>query len=180
MARWRPFFQWVLAIPHFIVNYGLGIVRSVCTFIAFFAILFTKRIPDGLYGLLLLTYRYQTRAQVYAVAMKVRYPPFTFATTAADPGDDEIVVAFGEQPALNRWAPLYKWFLAIPLYLIGIAVAIVGFVMVVIAAFTVLFTGRYPEGPHRFLVQATRWGLQVSLYVFLLSDRYPPWWPGND
>ena len=33
IARWRPLFQWFLAIPHFVVSYVLGIVGEIVGFI---------------------------------------------------------------------------------------------------------------------------------------------------
>jgi hypothetical protein len=43
---------------------------------------------------------------------------------------------------LNRWLPLVKWFLAIPHYIVLIALAIASLVVVIIAWFAILFTGR--------------------------------------
>ena len=76
---------------------------------------------------------------------------------------------------LNRWMPLVKWFLAIPHYivlgLLGVAVVVV----VVVAWFAVLFTGRYPRSLFDFVEGVLRWGLRVNAYAFLLvTDRYPP------
>ena len=76
---------------------------------------------------------------------------------------------------LNRWMPLIKWFLAIPhiicLTFLYIAIGIV----VLIAWFAILFTGRYPKGLFDFVVGVVRWDLRVICYAFLLTtDKYPP------
>jgi hypothetical protein len=76
---------------------------------------------------------------------------------------------------LNRWMPLIKWFLAIPhiicLFFLYIAIGIV----VLIAWFAILFTGRYPKGLFDFVVGVMRWDLRVICYAFLLTtDKYPP------
>lgn len=34
LANWRPLVQWLLAIPHFIVLYVLGVVSAVVGFIS--------------------------------------------------------------------------------------------------------------------------------------------------
>jgi len=76
---------------------------------------------------------------------------------------------------LNRWLPLVKWFLAIPHYIVLFFLFFVAFVVVVIAWFAILFTGRYPRGLFDFVVGVGRWALRVDAYAWLLvTDRYPP------
>ena len=41
IANWRPLVNWLLAIPHYIVLYFLGLVASVVAIISWFAIVFT-------------------------------------------------------------------------------------------------------------------------------------------
>jgi hypothetical protein len=76
---------------------------------------------------------------------------------------------------LNRWLPLVKWLLAIPHYIVLVFLYIAAAVVVIIAWFTVLFTGSYPRGMFDFVVGVLRWSLRVAAYAFLLvTDRYPP------
>ena len=87
IARWRPLVAWLLVIPHFIVLYFVQIVAAVCVFIGWFAILFTGKLPEGLAGFPMMLLRYQTRVTTYAMFLQEEYPPFTFDTEGADPGD---------------------------------------------------------------------------------------------
>ena len=76
---------------------------------------------------------------------------------------------------LNRWLPLVKWLLAIPHYIVLVFLYIAAGVVVIIAWFAILFTGRYPRGMFDFVVGVLRWSLRVAAYAFLLvTDRYPP------
>jgi len=76
---------------------------------------------------------------------------------------------------LNRWLPLVKWFLAIPHYVVLCILYIAAVVVVVIAWFAILFTGRYPRGLFDFVGGVIRWHNRVVGYAFLLvTDRYPP------
>ena len=82
---------------------------------------------------------------------------------------------------LERWQPLYKWFLAIPQWFLAIpqyfvlaGLAIAACAGLIAGFFAVLFTGEYPEGIRGFLVSAYRYTLRVEAYVGFLTDRYPP------
>ena len=76
---------------------------------------------------------------------------------------------------LNRWLPLVKWFLAIPHFIVLLFLDRAAIVVVEIAWFAILFTGRYPERMFDFVVGVMRWSLRVTAYAFLLvTDRYPP------
>jgi len=76
---------------------------------------------------------------------------------------------------LNRWLPLVKWLLALPHYIVLAFLYIAVVVVVIIAWFAILFTGRYPQGMFDFVVGVVRWSLRVTAYAFLLvTDRYPP------
>ncbi len=76
---------------------------------------------------------------------------------------------------LNRWLPLVKWLLAIPHYIVLFFLTVAAVVVVIVAWFAILFTGRYPRGMFDFVVGVGRWWLRVQGYAFLLvTDRYPP------
>ena len=76
---------------------------------------------------------------------------------------------------LKRGMPLVKWFLAIPHYIILFFLGIAEFVVVIIAWFAILFTGRFPRSLFDFVVGVYRWYLRVAAYALLLvTDKYPP------
>jgi hypothetical protein len=57
---------------------------------------------------------------------------------------------------LNRWLPLVKWFLAIPHYVVLFFLALASVVVVIIAWFAILITGRYPRALFDFVVGVIR------------------------
>src|SRR6185312_7484029 len=76
---------------------------------------------------------------------------------------------------LNRWLPLVKWLLAIPHAIVLFFLYIAVVVMVIVAWFAILFTGRYPRGIFDFVAGVIRWHNRVVAYALLMvTDRYPP------
>ncbi|RAL68997.1 putative TRANSMEMBRANE PROTEIN [Dehalococcoides mccartyi] len=71
--------------------------------------------------------------------------------------------------------PLFKWFLAIPHYILLAFLGFAAFICTIFAWFTIVFTGKYPKSLFDFVVGVLRWGLRVSAYSSLLiTDIYPP------
>jgi hypothetical protein len=175
ITRWRPLVQWLLAVPHLMVARVLNTLRSVLTLISFFTVLFTKEIPRPLFDAIAMTYRYEWRAMSYALFLHEDYPPFDFRPASADDSaEPHTTLSLTYPDELNRWAPLYKWFLAIPQYFVTLALAVAAVGAVFVGFFAVLFTGTFPLGPRDFIVDAWRYGLRVQAYVGLLTDQYPP------
>ncbi len=175
ISRWRPFVQWLLAIPHLMIAWALRSLRQVLTLISFFTVLFTKRIPQPVFDATVMTYRYEWRAMSYALFLHEDYPPFDFDLSCDDDGSEphtSLRLSYPDQ--LDRWKPLYKWLLAIPHYLVLVALAIASALGVIAGLVAVLITGEYPERLRGFLLSAYRYALRVEAYVGFLTDRYPP------
>ncbi len=172
VQNWRPLVNWLLAIPHLIVLYGLGIAAGVLWLISFFTILFTKKNP--FLGFQAMVLRYQWRVFSYVYWMRNEYPPFEFTVTARDNGVDPATVDVEDPIEMNRWLVLVKWLLAIPQYIVLVFLGIALWVVLVITFFAVLFTGKWPEGMRTFAVGVMRWNTRVSGYILFLTDAYPP------
>lgn len=80
LNRWLPLVKWLLAIPHYIILFFLGVAAIVCVVIAWFAILFTGRYPRGLFDFVEGVFRWTLRVAAYAVLLVTdRYPPFALS-----------------------------------------------------------------------------------------------------
>ena len=75
---------------------------------------------------------------------------------------------------LNRYLPLVKWILALPLYLVGMVYVIYGLAVLIFTWFTILFTGKMPAASGEVLLGVTQYWNRVYGYAFLLvTDEYP-------
>ena len=110
----------------------------------------------------------QTRVDAYVLLLTDEYPSIE--------ENDVVSVTFPEvdAKALNRWLPLIKWFLAIPLYLVGIAYIIYGAFLTLFAWFSILFTGNFPEFCAEGIVGIIAyWNRVVGYALLLVTDEYP-------
>ena len=169
LSRWLIFVKWLLAIPHLIVVYGLGVAASLLTFIAFFAILFTKRYPRELFDFVVNINRWNANVISYLFLLRDDYPPFSW-----DSGLYPVTYEVAYPEELSRWLIFVKWLLVIP-HIIVLSFLFVGMFLALIAAwFAILFTGRFPESLFRFVVGVNRWQLRANAYMNLMCDEYPP------
>jgi hypothetical protein len=78
LNRWMPLIKWLLAIPHYIVLGFLMIGAIFAVVIAWFAIIFTGKYPEGLFNYVVGVFRWGLRVQAYAFLLVTdQYPPFS-------------------------------------------------------------------------------------------------------
>jgi hypothetical protein len=114
--------------------------------------------------------RFSTRVAAYVALMDDAYP-----STDSEQHVHLAVEYPDVEQDLDRWAPLYKWLLAIPHYVV-LAFLGIGAVFAVIGAwFAILATGRYPRVLFTYVEGVLRYATRVTAYVALLTtDEYPP------
>jgi hypothetical protein len=75
---------------------------------------------------------------------------------------------------LKSWLPLVKWFLAIPLYIVGILYAVYALALTFVAWISVVKNGTYPVDKAEQVVKVIAYWNRVYGYALLLvTDEYP-------
>jgi hypothetical protein len=133
-------------------------------------LLFRQKYPRWWFDWNLELQRFSNRVGAYLALMDDRYP--------ATDQHQSVHLDYpypDAQRELNRWLPLVKWLLAIPHYIVLVLLDLAALVVVIVAWFAILFTGRYPRGMFDFVEGVIRWHNRVIAYAWVLvTDRYPP------
>lgn len=169
LSRGLIFIKWLLAVPHYVIVYFLALAWEVVTFIAFFAILFTKKYPEGLFKFSVGVRRWQANVSAYVGLLRDEYPPFSM-----DAGQYAVVYEVDYPAELSRWLIFVKWLLVIPHILVVALLGVVTLLLGIVAWFAILFTGKFPRSLFDFIVGVQRWSERVNGYVSLFTDAYPP------
>lgn len=110
-----------------------------------------------------------TRAVAYALHLTDKYPTFESNPTVAIIFPD---VEGGKK--LNRWLPLVKWILAIPLYVVGAFYLVLTTFVTIGAWFQIFFTGNFPTWAGNVTTGTVRfWNRVYGYSIVLTTDEYP-------
>jgi Domain of unknown function (DUF4389) len=161
-------FRLILAIPHFLVLYVLGIAASVVAVLGWLGALVTGRLPGFAASYLSGYTRWYCRVGAYLLLLTDAYPPFSFEEAAypvrmeASPG------------RLNRLSAAFRLVLAIPAaFVSAIVVSGVSTVVIFIAWLTALVAGRLPGSLHQAFAAVLRYATRYYGYLYLVTDAYP-------
>ena len=113
--RLTTFFRYIVAIPWLIVASLYGIGAQIAAFIAWFAIVFTGRYPEGLYNFNAGYLRMISRVNGFTYLLTDDYPPF-----GGEEGP-QYPIRVGVPPPLdqyNRMKTLFRLIIGIPVYLL--------------------------------------------------------------
>ena len=135
----------------------LGFGAAFVSFIAWFAIVFTGRLPESLGDYLVAVMRYQWRAVTYLYGLTDRYPGFGVVAGYVDPGDYPAVLYSARPTSRRRVTVAFRVILIIPQLVVLYFVNLAAFVVLIIGWFAVVLAGRWPRGLQTFVIGWMRW-----------------------
>jgi hypothetical protein len=182
LSRWWgiPFVgnlvRWVLAIPHLVVLWLLGIVLAFWFFLGWIAILFTGRVPGIVVKLLTEYLQRSARVGGYiGFLLPGGYPPLEPGATS--PVNVQVELSSLE---INRlWGIPFVGFFVRFLVLIPqfIVLSILGLIVglsLIVLWIPILLTGKYPGWAISLYGTLFRYATRVSAYLLFLPVPYPP------
>lgn len=177
--RLTAFFRIILVVPAlvFLASFSsasafsednLGMFAGLLALPAALAIVVRQVYPSYVLAFNEALLSLQTRVDAYLLLLTDEYPSIE--------ENDLVSVTFPEVDAkqLNRWLPLVKWLLALPLYLVGIVYVIYAALLTLFGWFSILLTGNYPEVCAEGVVGTIAYWNRVAGYALLMvTDEYP-------
>ena len=169
--RAKAFFRWLLIIPWLILGSVYALVASVVAFIAWFALLFTGRYPQGLYNFNLGFLRFTARAYAFGLLQTEEWPPFGFEEDRSYPIRVEADPPLEEY---NRAKTFFRLILGIPVLFMVMLFQYLYAAAAVIAWFHIVFMGRTSGGIHNALTVGLAYQLRTLAYFLLVTETLPP------
>jgi hypothetical protein len=164
----------LILLPHWIVLVFLSWLVGLSVLISWIPILANGRPADWMYSLYGGTFRLSARVAAYMLMLTDAYPPFGF-----DAPHPVRLTIDPDQSVANLWGIPFIGFWIRSIFLIPHFIAL--WFVTLAACFVLLFSwipvllnGRMAPWGYEFLGGTTRWTTRVTLYLLMLTDRYPP------
>jgi hypothetical protein len=161
----------IFAIPVLIVAMLYSIALIVTVPVAWLALVFTGRYPQGLYDFNAKFVRLSGRANAYLYLATDASPPLH-----GNP-DDSYPVRIGfapPKPEYSRVKALLRWIIGIPVMLLAYVWIIIAEIVALIGWFAIIFTGKLSEGLFKPIKQGLTYQTRASAYLMLLTEDWPP------
>ncbi|MCJ7588246.1 MAG: DUF4389 domain-containing protein [Candidatus Aminicenantes bacterium] len=171
----RSFFGFLyIGIPHVFLLFFVGIWAAILMFCAWWVVLFTAKYPRGMFDFQVKLYNWQTRLSASMYNLVDGYPAF-----GVNGKSDKVFLEAEYPEKLSRGLLLLRllfgyFYVMIPHAFCLFFRAIGTYIVMFLAWWAVLFTGKYPASWHAFVVGQLRWGLRINLYLGFMTDQYPP------
>ncbi|HYF25674.1 MAG TPA: DUF4389 domain-containing protein [Baekduia sp.] len=172
--RLTTFFRLLLVLPHALLMAVLSIAYVVVVVLAWFAIVFTGRLPAGMYGFITGFLRLGTQVAAYAMLVTDRFPPFSLSA-----GDHPVRVVAPPAPKdrYDRLRAGFRFLLVIPWAIVSQAYMYVAYLAAIGSWFAIVFTGRQPPVLQKGLHMGLSAQLHYTAYGSLVAEEWPPFEP---
>jgi uncharacterized protein DUF4389 len=170
-SRVTTAFRLLLAIPHIVVWYFYSLAALVVVVVAWFALVFTGRYPQGMYDFVAGWLRYYTYVYGYIFLATDEYPPFS-----GDP-DARYPVRLNIAPPLDGYSRAkagFRFILGIPVAIIISVMQIVYQLGAFLAWFAIVILGRQPRGLQDMIGLGLSYQQRGTAYLALLTETWPP------
>jgi len=171
----RTFLGWFyILLPHGFILIFVSLWAQILQVIAFWAILFTGKYPKSLFDFQVGFIKWNLRLSARIYNISDGYPAFGINAT-----DNNITFEVEYPERVSRGLMLVRFlfgglYVYLPHFFILAFRGIYVNILVLIAWFVVLFTGKYPKAFHDWVVGQLRWAIRVVLYMNYMTDIYPP------
>jgi len=169
--RLTAFFRYIVSIPWLIVAYLYGIVAEICAIIAWFALVFTGRYPEGLYNFNSGYLRMSSRVNSFNYLLTDEWPPFDGSD---NPGYPVRIGVAEPLDAYSRAKVFFRLIIGIPVMLLAVVQSLILGVCTLITWFAILFTGKHPQGLFDPMRSAMAYLTRATSYFLLLTEDWPP------
>lgn len=166
-SRLTTFFRFFLTVPHIVWLLLWGMLAYVAVVAQWFFSLVMGRPAAPLHRFLAAFVRYETHVGAFLFMVANPFPGFT-----GRPGYP-VDVHVPPPDRQSRWVTLFRLFLAVPAFLMNVALNSLLFAAGVGGWFAALAIGRIPKGLRNAGAHALRYNAQVNAYELLLTGRYP-------
>jgi len=172
----RALFGWIyIGIPHLFCIYFAAIAFSALNILAFWIVLFSGKLPKLYFDIYVGTFRWLNKIYASLSGLTDTYPSFAFEAREKDAVTYELEYVESYPQGQALLVAIFGWlYVGIPHGIILIFRSIWGGILNFLAFWSVLFTGKYPESWHTFIVNTYRWSERVSQYLYLVRVKYPP------
>ena len=167
--RLTVFFRLIVAIPWFVWLGLYGVVAFLAAVAAWFAMLFTKRYPQGLYDFVAGYVKLSAQIGGWVLLITDEWPPFM-----PDRDDYPIRVEVAPQQVEYRRAhTFFKYLLSFPQQLILSGLGYVYTAAAFVTWWRVLFTGKQSATMHDALRMSLAYTTRAGAFLLLLTEIHP-------
>jgi hypothetical protein len=168
------FLKLLLALPHLFVVNALNSLAFVVSYIGYWIVAFTGRMPQMTTAFVPMILRWNARTYGWIAGLDDAYPPLD-----TDPQYSiSVDVPTNESPSKGwavaglLWVP--KVVAAVPHLVVMAVLSIAALLATWFGYIVVAFTGSYPGGIQDFAAGVMQWNLRVAAWFAGFTDEYPP------